>query len=430
MRRDLSAVSVHTTGHRVDVTLPNTVPLLELTPAVAALCGIEGDDARPSAWTLARAGQSPLALTVTLAEAQVFDGEILHLVDAGAWESPHVVTFDDPVAAAAVAEGERPASALTGTGLSVFAAVLLVTGAAVAAALRTSAGPALLAAAVALLAIAYLLPGGADRTPPKVALACGTWAMAPVAGWSLTAGIPHAGLTGGAVALLVAVLASGPLAPKAVPGVAVFAGSLVAVSAAVSAGMNPAQAAALIVVAATLVLRAGPQALSRRLSRRAAQDPGRLETLTRESRILLRSGTYGCAAAAVAGAGVLLVTGDGFALALAAVTACSLALRAATFRYAREALPVAIGAGVIMVAAAVALAVLLTARGWAGAAVLVPTVAGACVAALCTVRRRDHAGLRRVTTGWALVDGATAPLVLAVLGVFHALSGLVGGLFG
>jgi hypothetical protein len=433
VRRDLSAVSVHTTGHRVDVTLPNTVPLLELTPAVAALCGIEGEDARPSAWTLARVGQPPLALTATLAEAQVCDGEILHLVDAGAWESPHVVTFDDPVAAAAVAEGERPASALAGTGLSVFAAALLVTGAAVAAAvpaLRTSAGPALLAAAVALLAVAYLLPAGADRTPPKVALACGAWAMAPVAGWSLTTGIPHAGLTGGAVALLVAALASGPLAPKAVPGVAVFAASLVAVSAAVSAGTNPAQATALIVVAATLVLRTGPQALSRRLSRRAAQDPGRLETLTRESRILLRSGTYGCVAAAVAGAGVLLVTGDGFALALAAVTACSLALRAATFRYAREALPAAIGAGVIMVAAAVALAVLLAAHGWAGAAVLVPTVAGACVAALCTVRRRDRDGLRRVTTGWALVDGVTAPLALAVLGVFHALSGLIGGLFG
>lgn len=434
MRRDLSAVSVQTTGHRVDVTLPNTVPLLELTPAIATLCGLDGEDTRPPAWTLARVGQPPLALTTTLAEAQILDGEVLHMVDSGAWESPHVVTFHDPVAEAAVAEGERPASALARTGLAIFAAAQLVTGAAVAAfvpALRDSAGPALLAATVALLAVAHLLPAGADRSPSKLALVCGAWALAPIAGWSLTGHVPHVGLTGAAVALLAAVFAAAPLAPDVVPGLAVFAVPLALASAAVSLGAIPAQASAASAVAATVLLRTGPGMLARRLSRQAALQPQRMEALTKSSRKLLISGTYGGAATACAGSCVLLVTsGSFFAVALAAAMGCSMALRAATFRYARESLPAAIGAGITVIAAIAALAVLLVARGWAGLAVVVPAVTGVSLAVLGTVRPRSRDGLRRVTTGWALVDGATAPLLLAVLGVFHDLSGMLGGLFG
>ncbi|GAA4497608.1 type VII secretion integral membrane protein EccD [Actinoallomurus oryzae] len=425
---------MHTAGSRVDITLPNTVPLLELTPAVAALCGLEGEDARPPAWTFARVGRPPLDLTTTLAEAQVLDGEVLHLVDASAWESPHVVTFDDPVASAAVADGERPASALAGPGVMVFAAALLVMGAAVAAwvpALRASAGPALLAATVTLLALAYLLPAGAARVPPKVALTCGAWAMAPVAGWSLTAHLPHARFAGAAIALLVTVLAATPLMPRTAPGLTVFAGALTLSSVAVALGLGAAQASAISVVVATLALRTGPRLLGRQLSRRAALEPGRVEAQTRSSRTFLVSGTYGCTAAAVVASCVLLVTGDpAFAIALVAVTGCSLALRAATFRYAREAAPTAVGAGITVIAAVLALTVVLVAHGLPGAAVVIPLVAGVAVAALSTVRRRSRDGLRHVTTGWALIDGATAPVLLALLGVFDGLSNLLGGMFG
>lgn len=43
MRADLSAVTVHATGRRVDVVLPNTVPIVELTPTIAELCGTDDD---------------------------------------------------------------------------------------------------------------------------------------------------------------------------------------------------------------------------------------------------------------------------------------------------------------------------------------------------------------------------------------------------
>lgn len=52
------------------------------------------------------------------------------------------------------------------------------------------------------------------------------------------------------------------------------------------------------------------------------------------------------------------------------------------------------------------------------------------MAVLGTVRPRSQQGLLHVTTRWTLIDGATAPLLLAVMDVFHGLSGMVGGLFG
>jgi hypothetical protein len=432
MRRDLSAVTIRATGRRVDVTLPNVVPLIEITPMVAALCHADGDDARPPAWTLARVGQPPLALTTTLTDAGVLDGETLHLVDVSAWDSPHVVTFDDPVAGAVTAGNEQPSSAVVGLALLASVVVLLATGAGVVAAvpaLRLSAGPALLAAAAAALVVAFLLPARADRRPSKVALVCGAWAMAAAAGWSLVGGQPGRGLTGAGVALLVAVLAAAPLAGEMVPGFALFAVALTAGSAAVAAGAHPVQSAAVAAVAATIGVRVGPRLLGAWLSRRVAARPGDVEALSRGSRILLVSGTYGCVGVAVAAGVILAATGDRFGLVLAAVTGGSLALRAATFRYAREALPAAVGAGVIMFAAVVAAARVATAHGWGGAAVLVLSALGIGLAVITAVQRGTAGSPRRAATWWALVDACTAPLTLGALGVFHALVGLIGGIF-
>ncbi|MCO5971377.1 EsaB/YukD family protein [Actinoallomurus soli] len=430
MRRDLSAITVRVSGQRVDLTLPNTVPLLELTPAVAELCGIDSEDARPAAWSLARVGRTPFPLTATLAEQAVLDGEVLHLVDVSAWDSPRVVAFDDPVTTAAADGAERPASALAGPVAATFAAGLLGIGAAVAAVLpkvRTTAGPALLATVAALLTVAYLLRRDGERRGPRLGLVWGTWAMAPVAGYGLTGGIPHAGPVGGALALLASVLAAGPLAPEAVPGMALFAGVLTAASAAVAAGARPSQAAAAAAVAVTIALRVGPALLSARLSRRAALAPGDVEALARRSRGLLVSGTYGCTAAVAVAAVVMAASGNLFAVALTAVTAASLAVRAATFRYAREALPVAVGSGLAGLAAMAGLARILASYGWGGAAVIAATAAGTGLALLGAVPRRRTGGRRRTATWWTLIDGATAPLALAAMGVLGGIAGLVGG---
>jgi hypothetical protein len=430
MRNDLSAITVHTAGRRVDVSVPNTIPIVELTPALAQLCGADGPDARPPGWTLARVGQPPFALTATLAGAGIHDGEILHLVDVTAWDSPHVVAFDDPVATAAAGDGERPAAALGRPALLAFAMALFLTAAGVimaAGALRGSAGPAMLAGAAALIALAYVLPGTAGRGLARTVLACGAWVAAFTGGWSLTHGLRDAGFTGGAVMLLLAVAVARPLVAAAVPGAVVFAGTLAAAGASVFAGAHTAQAAAVAAAAATVALRAGPRLLSASLSRRTAAEPARTGELTRNARRLLVSGAYGCAAVATAAAVVLVLAGGLAGVALAAVTGGSLALRAATFRHAREALPAAAGAVIAVVAAVVAVVSVLAAHGWGGAATLGCLAGGAAAAALTARNTRAGRGVRAAPTWWAMTDAAMAPLVLAVLGVFHAIAGLAGG---
>ncbi|HZV48543.1 MAG TPA: EsaB/YukD family protein [Candidatus Dormibacteraeota bacterium] len=93
MAADVRHVTVHGAGRRLDLTLPATVPILELTPALAQLCGAAGSEDTPPAWTLARAAADPFPLTCSLAEAAVLDGEVLHLVDAATWRAP--VIADD-----------------------------------------------------------------------------------------------------------------------------------------------------------------------------------------------------------------------------------------------------------------------------------------------------------------------------------------------
>jgi hypothetical protein len=67
----------------------------------------------------------------------------------------------------------------------------------------------------------------------------------------------------------------------------------------------------------------------------------------------------------------------------------------------------------------------LAAHGWGGAAAFGCLAAGAGTAAL-TTRWTGH-GIRTPAIWWAMIDAASAPLTLAVLGVFHVIAGLLGG---
>lgn len=428
MRRDLSAVTVQATGHRVDLTLPNTVPLVEITPMVAALCGIDGDDARPPVWTLARVGQRPLTPTATLGDAGVLDGETLHLVDVSAWDSPHVVAFEE-ASVAANGEAERPAAAVLAVAIPALAVALLAVGAvtvAVTPQLRTAAGPALLAAAAAAIGAGYVLPASIGRTP-RVALVLGSWPVALAAGWSLLAGGHGTAPLGAALTLLVAVLTAGPLMPELVTGAALFAAVLSAGAAAVAAGARPAPCAAVALVAATVAVRLGPGMVGGRLSRRAAASPAKVVPFTSASRDFLVSSTWGCAGVAVVAGLVLAGRGDGFGVGLVGVAGGSLLLRAMTFRHAREALPVAVGGAVVMVTAAVAATHAAAAHGFGGAAVLTLLAVGALVGVIPSLVRGDRI---RTAPWWALVDAATLPLLLAALGLFQALASAMAGVLG
>ncbi|MGI5224311.1 EsaB/YukD family protein [Actinoallomurus sp. CA-142502] len=430
MRGDLSAVTVHATGRRVDLVLPNTVPIAELTPTIAELCGSGEDDVRPAAWTLSRVGREPFSLSATLADVSVVDGEVLHLVDPGVWTSPIPSRLDEPVVSTATGDREWSSRRLLEPVLGVLSAALSLGAAgfvAVRPALRHGAGPALLAAVAAVLAAAYLLPAGERRRFGRPALAAGAWGLAAVAGWALAGGrFDAAGGCGAAIALVVTVLASASMLAPVVLGAA-LAGAFGTVGFLLAAlGLRPVQAASLVVMSGAVLARCLPRLLSDRLSRRTAgAEAGRVTEFARASRSLLVSLTSGCVAAVVAGSVLLVAAGDPLTIALAAVAGGMLALRALTYRFAREAAAPAIGACLTLVGALLGVAVTVPAAG-AGALLLI--LAGVGTALLTFVPLGD--GVRRTTMWWTLLDVCAAPLTLYSLGVLDALSRSMGGLFG
>ncbi|ERG69212.1 type VII secretion integral membrane protein EccD [Segniliparus rugosus] len=99
----LCRVAVLGGNAQFDVGLPAEVPVAVLIPDLVALIqtrvpnlGGEGsqNEAR-NQWTLGRVGQAPIPLTKTLAEAGVYDGDLLILRAVAAEESP--LLFDDVI---------------------------------------------------------------------------------------------------------------------------------------------------------------------------------------------------------------------------------------------------------------------------------------------------------------------------------------------
>lgn len=413
MRADLSAVTISSPGRRVDLLLPNGVPMLELTPTLAELCGLPGDDARPPAWTLARVGQAPFTLTSSLGESGVLDGEVLHLVDLSAWDDPKVGDADQAPEEPSGVDGwrSRGAPALVAAG---GAACLAAAGLCAAAlpGVRTAAGPALLAAAAALVTTAHIVGRRA------AALAYGAIALAAGAGWSLTSGRGIAfAVLGATLVAGAAVVAAVPLLGPAVPGVGLVLGAVAAGAGCAAAGLRPAAATAVVAVAAGYGLRLAPGLVSRYLH--AGAEP---------TRRWLTSIVVGCVVVAVGAVGVLVAVGDVFGLALGGAVGASLFLRGATFRYAREALAPMLGAILILVVVEVGLTVgPLTKSGLEGAGVLGLILTGTAAVLLTA---RPAKGIREPGRWWAVLDTCTAPLLLGALGVITGLGQWAGHLFG
>lgn len=148
-----SRVTVVSGQRKVDLALPSALPVADVVPQVLRYCVPPGGNDTPTAWTLARLGGVPLALSQTLAEAGVLDGEVLELrgqasevrpalvedvrdaledsVDAsGGWWSPRTTrSFALAVAAAVLAVLAAAAwlgwDALTGTGSQAVIASLI-----------------------------------------------------------------------------------------------------------------------------------------------------------------------------------------------------------------------------------------------------------------------------------------------------------------
>ncbi|MEV6812607.1 type VII secretion integral membrane protein EccD [Micromonospora sp. NPDC051296] len=133
MTTGLARVTVSAPQRRVDVALPEQVPLTELLPEVLRHAGegLADDGERHGGWVLRRADGSVLTTGQALLAQGVRDGEVLHLVPAHA-EWPEL-EYDDVVEAIADAArrrggawspGATRAAALAGAGVPLAVGLL------------------------------------------------------------------------------------------------------------------------------------------------------------------------------------------------------------------------------------------------------------------------------------------------------------------
>ncbi|WP_020657687.1 type VII secretion integral membrane protein EccD [Amycolatopsis benzoatilytica] len=154
-------VTIVTPRARVDVALPQQSTFAELVPQLVRLAGAAGQaSAEHPGWVLSRLGGAPLALGLTVAAAQVRDGEVLHLTPRERPRGP--LLFDDVVDSIA-SVGESATSAwgpkvARRAGIAVAAVLLFAGGLLIQASL---AGSVLAPIGTGFLAIVLLIGGGA-----------------------------------------------------------------------------------------------------------------------------------------------------------------------------------------------------------------------------------------------------------------------------
>jgi hypothetical protein len=289
-----------------------------------------------------------------------------------------------------------------------------------------------------LLAFALLIAGFGLRArqgpPPRaalLALVAGAWALAAAGGWGM-AGSPRTldDLASAALALVVAALATYPVAPAVAPGGMVAAVTLAGAALVLGAGAGPVPSAAAVAVAGVLCLRALPRLVGLLLAgltvRLGLDGATALEAAARRCRELLVSLSAGTAAVVLASVLVLLALGDGLSFALVAVLTVSLLLQARSYRFASEVLPPALAAGVAAVALEAAIGLRSIAAGGDPLGPVILLVAtGLGLAALAATWPELRSVPRLPALAWFLVDATLAPLALGELGAFGAVVQLV-----
>ncbi|HZV51778.1 MAG TPA: EsaB/YukD family protein [Candidatus Dormibacteraeota bacterium] len=430
MAADVRHVTVHGAGRRLDLTLPATVPILELTPALARLCGATGDEGTPPAWTLARVGAEPLPLTGSLADAAVIDGEVLHLVDAAVWRTP--VVSDDR---ADDRPGEGLAShrwtpALRATLLAALAALQITAAAGLVVWTGTpsrAGSLGLLLVAGVQLGIAHLRRSQPARAP-IASLVVGAWVFAGVGAWGVLGGERDAGgVADAAVGLLIAAAFVGPILPELAPGaIAAFLG-LCAGAAAVAHGASPPRAAAVLGVMAVVALRLLP-AVGGHLD--AGDGPEGPRSFRR--RLALSALSGGTTLVALGAVLVLIIAGqDVLALALAGAITAALLLRAHSGQLLLDALPAALAGGLALTALLTGIGTrVLVPLGHPLVAVGLLAASGFAAAVLSFAARPLPIGSRLLAMAWLAVDASTVPLALGELGAFDAMLHLGHTFFG
>ncbi|MFD6262974.1 type VII secretion integral membrane protein EccD [Micromonospora chalcea] len=452
MTSGLARVTISAPRRRVDVALPEQVPLAELLPEVLRHAGegLADDGERHGGWVLRRTDGGVLATAQALLPQGVRDGEVLHLVPARA-EWPEL-EYDDVVEA--IVDGARRRGAAwsaraTRAAALGGAAVPLAVGlvAVVAAGPGERGWP--VAAAVALILVLTATAASRAYGDGAVGATLGGYALP----WAATAGAlavasgdpvgPIPGLRWvGAPELLVGSVALLLVAVLGLLGVAsrsrVFvAGVTVGVAGVVSALggllLDPAGAAAVLLAVLVfalgglplLAIRVGklplpPLTLPSPAGTRDLPDRGRVHAAVARAEEVLTGMLLGHALLAVGAVAVLVATGRTAGLLLAAVAAGVLLLRSRLFVAVRHRVP-AVVAG--LAGYALLGAVLAERAGPAGRFALAVgglALALAAVTAGATYARRPvspYLGRLADLTDTTLVV-AVVPVACAVLGLY------------
>ncbi|AEV88974.1 secretion protein snm4 [Actinoplanes sp. SE50] len=474
MRTGLARVTISTPRRRVDVALPERVPLAELLPEVLRHAGEDLADTgeRHGGWVLRRVDGATLEVGRGLHAQGVRDGEVLHLSPAlDDWPE---LEYDDVVEA--VAEGARRRGGVW-TASTTRAAALGAAGIALSAGLLTllagpvrGGGPARggggagwtgLGLAVVLLLAATVASRAYRMRPAAVVLGGFAMAYAFIGAAALVVGAHPAGplpalrwlagpeLLAGSIATLAtaALCVAGAATGSRVFPAGVTAGVLGALAALTGLATDPAAGAAVLLAVLLCGVSLLP-GLAIHLGRmpvppdtlpdesagegfaldaiRRRPDREAVFAAVRRTDELLAGLLLGHAVLVAGAAAVLAATGGPAARLLLAVTAAVLLLRSRLFRARRLRLPLIAGG----LAALAALGADLLGR--VGSDVL-PVAAAACVLlALAVVpagtiwsqRPAGPLSARVAHLFELLVTAAVIPVACAVAGLYTAVSGI------
>jgi type VII secretion integral membrane protein EccD len=457
----LTRITVAAPSRRVDVALPDGVPVAELLPGLLRAAGEElADEGQEhGGWVLRRPDGAPVEAGRSLGVQEVRDGEVLHLVPRGrTWPE---LDYDDVVDA--IAEGARAHSRSWAgpdtrrAGLAVAAAAVLVALGLVLSTGSTEGWTVPGSVCLGLAVLLVVLATGAARSlgDTGTGAVLGVLAMPAAAAGGLLVGLGDLGLgqlapaqvlTGSAALLVTAVAVYSGVGDRTQYGTAgAVTGLLGAVGGAVAlAGSMDAVDSAAVLLAVVLALTPLAPLLSIRLGRlpvpvlpttaeELVADPppvprARVEARVRRSDELL-TGMLGGGAVVTGLASLLLVlSGRTSALVLVALVAGVGMLRTRMFPALRHRLPLAAAGGLGAVLLALAAAALEPGARLVVAVPVLLVVAGAgLLAGRAWADRGPGPYLGRVADVLdVLLVLAVVPTVCVVVGLYGYVRGLYG----
>jgi type VII secretion integral membrane protein EccD len=454
----LARVTIAAPKRRIDVALPEHVPLAELLPGLLRHAGddLADEGEEHSGWALRRADGSILDAGRTLGAQNLRDGEVVHLVPRRV-EWPEL-EYDDVVDA--IASGSRRrglawsprATRIAGLAISAAAVLVGLFLLAYAESQRALAGSIGLAVGFLLVIAGIVLSRAVGDSIAGAAIAAMGLPYAFTGGLLLLAddtslldlGAPH--LLAGSAALLVAsvigLLGVVDVGRLFVAGtVAGLAGLLGALAGLAGAGTAPAAAVVVSVVVAMLPalpilsIRFGklpmptlPTSAEDLLKDEPSPPRPKIYAAVARADELLTGALFGSALVSAACAVLLIADGGVAAPLLAGVVGAAYLLRSRLFRTVRQRMP-------LMIAGVVILAALMIAAGLATPSLLLPAllpavVVLAAVAALAGITYSGKAPspqLGRWADGFdILLIVAVVPIACAVLGLYAYARGLAG----